>query len=91
METFYKEVVTRKTHSCCGCCEVIPKGASAYYLTAFPDGKATHAYLCKVCDAVACDPNGLDGEDFFDGEVRDSFPDLWEKHRKRLEEEVENA
>ena len=91
METIYKKVKARKAHTCFGCCGAIIKGENVFYATTFSDGKVRHAYLCKTCDAVISDPNGFDEDDFFIGEIKEKFPELWEKHRKRLEEKVENA
>lgn len=40
---------TRKDHKCFGCCENIPKGTKAFYITDVENGKFGAYYLCEQC------------------------------------------
>jgi len=52
VESWNKEVVTRKPHKCFGCAQEFPAGSKLNYCTTVDNGEFYHEYWCPVCEWV---------------------------------------
>ena len=57
---------TRKDHKCLGCCEKLPIGSTAFYISGVYEGDFGAYYLCIPCREYL-DRNPIERGDFWSG------------------------
>jgi len=70
---FNDKVITRKEHTCVGCCGIIPKGRRVT-MQKIVDDTLYNAYTCEICEAVVCE---LEILEFYEGEIFENETEIW--------------
>ena len=70
-----RTVTTRKPHRCYGCCETIPTGVKARYMSGVEFGGFWHCYLCPACyEWIMQHPERFQTwEEFHEGEIKEDM------------------
>lgn len=78
-------VKVRKERQCFGCMRMLMAGTSFQKTTGVMDGRFYHTYLCRVCEEVYFECDSGHGEEFYEGEIKNGWPEEWEETRAALE------
>lgn len=88
-----KWVITRKMHTCFGCCNRHPIGSNMHYFAGVVDGDFSTSYTCQLCSIIINNNPIVFDDGFFEGAVIDfwnEYPGEYRIARKELDSKAAN-